>query len=281
VALNQTSFNEALRARRMYGTMDKNSQLIFTANGHMMGERFSNTGALNLVANFANNKGRSVASVAIMEGVPGRRGTVTQLSSSASTSFTPAAGEHFYYAKITQDDGKILWSAPIWVTQGGTGGGGTPTELIVNGGFEAGTSPWLASSGVIGGTTTATPSRSGTARAKLDGYGTTHTDSLYQQVSIPATATSASLSVWLRVLSNSNSTTTAYDTLKIQVRNSSNAVLATLATYSNLNKGSSYLNKTFDLGAYKGKTVRIYFEGIEDTQVATTFLIDDVSLIVK
>ncbi|MBT9493471.1 MAG: hypothetical protein IV107_14260 [Paucibacter sp.] len=26
-------------------------------------------------------------------------------------------GEHFYYAKLTQTDGKILWSAPIWVKQ--------------------------------------------------------------------------------------------------------------------------------------------------------------------
>lgn len=280
VALNEASFTEALKARRMFATMDKNSQLILTANGHIMGERFTNSGPLNLVANFANSAGRSVAAVAIMEGVPGRRGTVTQLASSATTSFTPGTGEHFYYAKITQDDGKILWSAPVWVTQTG-GGGTTPTELIVNGGFEAGTSPWVATSGVIGSTVTATPSRTGSARAKLDGYGTTHTDSLYQQVTIPATATSANLSVWLRVLSLSTSTTTAYDTLKVQVRNSSNAVLATLATYSNLNKGTSYLNKTFDLSAYKGQTVRIYFEGIEDIQVSTTFLIDDVSLLVK
>ena len=279
VALNEASFNEALRARRMFATMDKNSQLILTANGHVMGERFSNSGPLNLLANFANSAGRSVAAVAIMEGVPGRRGTVTQLSSTASTSFTPSVGEHFYYAKITQDDGKILWSAPVWVTQ--TGGTTTPTELIVNGGFEATGSAWVATSGVIGTSVSATPSRTGTMRAKLNGYGTTRTDSLYQQVTIPANASSATLSLWLRILSLSNSTTTAYDKLKVQVRNSSNAVLATLATYSNLNKGTSYLNKTFDLTAYKGQTVRLYFEGVEDTQVATTFLIDDVSLIVK
>ncbi|MBW8894458.1 MAG: hypothetical protein JF617_21035, partial [Burkholderiales bacterium] len=35
----------------------------------------------------------------------------------ATASTTPAVGEHFYYAKLTQDDGKMLWSAPVWVTQ--------------------------------------------------------------------------------------------------------------------------------------------------------------------
>ena len=34
---------------------------------------------------------------------------------------TPEPGEHFYYAKLTQDDGKILWSAPVWVSQEKTG----------------------------------------------------------------------------------------------------------------------------------------------------------------
>ncbi|MDB4517020.1 hypothetical protein N9089_05410, partial [Crocinitomicaceae bacterium] len=28
----------------------------------------------------------------------------------------PKPGEHYYFAKITQADGNLLWSAPIWVT---------------------------------------------------------------------------------------------------------------------------------------------------------------------
>jgi len=116
-ALSRESFLDALKARRVFATMDKGSQLVLTANGRMMGERFRNTGPLELVANFASSTGRQVAAVAIMEGVPGRKGQVTRLSESATTSFTPAPGEHFYYARITQDDGNVLWSAPVWVTQ--------------------------------------------------------------------------------------------------------------------------------------------------------------------
>lgn len=117
VSFSSANFINALKARRVFATMDKNSQLILTANGRLMGERFQNSGALALTANFANSQGRSASTVTIFEGVPGRNGTVTALASSATATVTPAIGQHFYYAKVTQDDGKILWSAPVWVEQ--------------------------------------------------------------------------------------------------------------------------------------------------------------------
>jgi hypothetical protein len=118
-ALSMASLVDALKARRVFATMDKTSQLVLTANGHLMGERFANSGPLALNVGFASSSAaRSVATVEILQGVPGRNGAVTTLSSAASVSITPAAGAHFYYAKVTQNDGKILWSAPVWVSQG-------------------------------------------------------------------------------------------------------------------------------------------------------------------
>ena len=29
---------------------------------------------------------------------------------------TPEPGKHYYFVKVTQADGNMLWSAPIWVT---------------------------------------------------------------------------------------------------------------------------------------------------------------------
>jgi hypothetical protein len=369
--LNEANFVAALKARRVYATMDKNSQLILTANGRVMGERFANSGTLNLVANFANSAGRTASQVRIYEGVPGRNGTVTQLSTTASTTITPSTGEHFYYAKVTQDDGKILWSAPIWVTQGSGGGdttpptvsasvsgtsgtitlnatasdnvgvsrvdflvdgaqkgsdssspyslsfdsttlsngthslvarafdaagnskdstavsfsvsnsgGGTPVQRIVNGGFESGASSWTATSGVITSDSGAT-AHAGSWKAWLNGYGATHTDTVYQSVAIPATATQATLTFWLDVVTDETTTTQAWDTLTVELRNSSNAVIATLATYSNLNAPGGYTQKTFNVAAYKGSTVRVYFKGVEGAQVATSFIVDDVSLITQ
>jgi hypothetical protein len=117
VALTRDSVVAALRARRVFATMYKHAQLVFTANGHVMGERFDNSGALTLRAHYASDAGRRVTSVALMEGVPGRNGTVTQVAASAEVTITPAVGAHFYYVKLTQDDGNILWSAPVWVNQ--------------------------------------------------------------------------------------------------------------------------------------------------------------------
>ncbi|MEJ6000420.1 CehA/McbA family metallohydrolase [Paucibacter soli] len=117
VPLSKDAFIEALKARRVFATMDKSSQLVLTANGHLMGETFTNAGPLNLLANYAPGAGKAAATVKIYEGVPKRNGTVTEFSSSAVNNFTPTLGEHFYYAKVTQTDGKILWSAPIWVKQ--------------------------------------------------------------------------------------------------------------------------------------------------------------------
>lgn len=126
-ALSKSSFVDALKARRVFATMDKNSQIVLTANGHLMGERFSNSGTLNLSVGFANSAGRTAASVQILEGVPGRNGTVSTLASTGTASITPSTGWHFYYAKVTQDDGKVLWSAPVWVNQGSGGDNVQPT----------------------------------------------------------------------------------------------------------------------------------------------------------
>ena len=117
VPLTRASFVEALRARRVFATMDKEAQLVLTANDRLMGERFENSGALNLRVHYAGAPGRSAAALEIVEGVPGRNGQPGRLTERADFSFVPAPGRHYYYAKLTQDDGRILWSAPVWVDQ--------------------------------------------------------------------------------------------------------------------------------------------------------------------
>jgi len=159
----------------------------------------------------------------------------------------------------------------------------TPTpggsQLLLNPGFESGNVNWVTTAGVISNSGR-TP-HSGSWFAWLDGYGTTHTDSCYQQIAIPSTATSATLSFYLSIDTAETTTTTAYDKLQVQIRNSSNTVLATLATYSNLNKTSGYVLKTFDLTAYKGQTIRVYFLGTEDVSLQTSFVIDDTAVNVQ
>jgi hypothetical protein len=158
--------------------------------------------------------------------------------------------------------------------------GGTTTQIIGNPGFENGstnTAPWTLTSGVINNSTSEPP-HSGSWDAWLDGYGTTHTDTVLQQVTIPAAATAATLTFFLHIDTAETSTTTAFDTLTVQVRNSSGTVLSTLATYSNLNHATGYSQKSFNLLSFKGQTIQIFFKGVEDSTLQTSFVVDDVNL---
>ncbi|MGW3413778.1 hydrolase [Streptomyces sp. NPDC000888] len=161
---------------------------------------------------------------------------------------------------------------------GGGGGGGTCTaaQLLANPGFESGSSSWTATSGVIT-TDTGQAARTGSYKAWLNGYGAAHTDTLSQSVTIPS-GCAATLSFYLHVDTAETTTSTAYDTLKAQVLNSSGTVLATLATYSNLNAATGYTQRTFDLASYAGQTVTVKFTGIEGSTLQTSFVIDDTLL---
>ncbi|HKV91501.1 MAG TPA: hypothetical protein VJW20_03015 [Candidatus Angelobacter sp.] len=158
--------------------------------------------------------------------------------------------------------------------------GGTTTQILGNPGFENGSTnpaPWSVTSGVINNSASEPP-HAGSWDAWLDGYGTTHTDTVLQTVSIPSEATAATLTFFLHIDSAETSTTTAFDTLTVQVRNSSGTVLSTLATYSNLNKASGYSQKSFNLISFKGQTIQVFFTGVEDFTLQTSFVLDDVNL---
>ena len=97
-------------------------------------------------------------------------------------------------------------------------------------------------------------------------------------MTIPSTAASATLTFWLHIDTAETTTTTAFDTLRVQIRNSSNTVLSTLATYSNLNKAAGYTQKSFDVSSFQGQTVKVYLTATEDSSLQTSFVVDDFAL---
>ncbi|MFD0568709.1 putative Ig domain-containing protein [Kitasatospora gansuensis] len=146
----------------------------------------------------------------------------------------------------------------------------TPAQLLGNAGFETGTAtPWTASTGIVdNGTSQA--AHSGSWKAWLDGYGSAHTDSLSQAVTIPA-GCKATFSFWVHI-DTAETGTTAFDKLTVQ------AGSTTLATYSNANAASGYVQKSFDLSSFAGQTVTLKFTGVEDSSLRTSFVIDDASV---
>jgi hypothetical protein len=151
-------------------------------------------------------------------------------------------------------------------------------DLLANGGFEAGTESWIASPGVIG-PAKGEPAHSGFWRAWLGGYGAVVTDTLSQPVAIPTSVTTATLTFWLHIDTAETTTTKAYDTLQVQVRDATGAVLATLATYSNLDATPGFAQKSLDVSAFKGQTVTLYLVATEDAQKQTSFVVDDFALV--
>jgi hypothetical protein len=80
----------------------------------------------------------------------------------------------------------------------------------------------------------------------------------------------------IRIDSAETTTSVAYDRLSVQVVAS--GATTTLATYSNLNENTAYVQRTFDLSGFTGRSVTIRFTGTEDASLQTSFVIDDTAL---
>jgi hypothetical protein len=198
-------------------------------------------------------------------------------SSTLTISVGSAAPTGTYNVSINASGGGKTHTTNISLTV--SAAGGTTQQLLGNPGFENGlnASPWTASSGVIDNSTLQ-PARTGSWKAWMNGWGSSHTDTLSQTVTIPANATQATLSYWIYIYTAETSTTVAYDKLAVQLRNSSGTVLTTLANYSNLSPRFPYAQASFDLSSYKGQTIQVYLIGTEDQGLQTSFIIDDFSL---
>lgn len=147
-------------------------------------------------------------------------------------------------------------------------------NLLANPGFESGAVSWAGTSGPITNST-GRPARTGSWKAWLGGNGTTSSENISQQVTIPATATAASLSYWIRT-DTAESGSTAYDTLKVQVV--SGTTTTTLKTFSNVGTSATYAQFSHSLLAYRGKTVTVKFLMTEDSSLQTSFVLDDTSV---
>jgi serine protease len=195
------------------------------------------------------------------------------ISSSGLISGTPTTAGTYSVTVTAKDTTGASGSASFtWTVNPAGGGTCTAKQLLGNPGFETGTaSPWTASSGVID-SSTGEAAHSGSWKAWLDGYGTTHTDTLSQAVTIPTGCTTYTFSFWLHIDTAETTTTAAYDKLTVT------AGSTTLATYSNLNKNTGYVQKSFNLASFAGQTVTLKFSGTEDSSLQTSFVIDDTAV---
>ncbi|WP_340378648.1 putative Ig domain-containing protein [Streptomyces sp. SS7] len=231
---------------------------------------------------------------------PGSRSTTTGSSVSLQISATDSAGATLTYSasglptglSIAGSTGKITGtataagtyqvtvtatdstgasgSASFTWTVGSSGSTCTSAQLLGNPGFESGNTVWTAGSGVITTSGSESP-HTGSSYAWLDGYGSSHTDTLSQAVTVPS-GCKATFTFYLHVDTAETSTGTQYDKLTVT------AGSTTLATYSNLDAATGYTQKSLDLSAYAGSTVTLKFSGVEDSSLQTSFVLDDTAV---
>ncbi|WP_299443358.1 M20/M25/M40 family metallo-hydrolase [uncultured Phycicoccus sp.] len=179
------------------------------------------------------------------------------------------------------DRGADLIGHMLWLYAAKDLGGGTPPptggNLLGNPGFESGATVWTGTSGPITANT-GRPARTGSWKLWLGGNGSSSTETVSQSVAVPSSATTATLSFWLRT-DTAETGATAYDTMRAQVVDG--GAVTTLATYSNVGTNATYTQKTFDLTAYRGRTVTVRFTMTEDPSLQTSFVVDDTAVTVS
>lgn len=121
-ALTPAGVREAIEARRVYATEDHNLELRLTGNGRWMGSRLTldRGDRLRLRAQASDpDPGDGIARAELISN-SGQR-VATRAGTGGSLKWTvklkpPAAGrESWYVLKLTQSDGQLAYSSPIWV----------------------------------------------------------------------------------------------------------------------------------------------------------------------
>ena len=115
---SESGIYAALRARRMYATEDKNLELDYTVNGNMMGSIIDVPEKLNFEISFNDpDRTDSIAKVELVV----NSGKVAYIWDSAadltkgSVSVELAPEYTYYFVRVTEGDGDLAVTAPVWV----------------------------------------------------------------------------------------------------------------------------------------------------------------------
>jgi hypothetical protein len=207
-------------------------------------------------------------------------GTAASYTVNSSTQITATvpSGATTGPISVTNSSGTGTSSSSFTVTSGNT------AQLIVNGGFESGQSPWSESSS--GGYQIIDPTNphTGSYSAWLCGYNRC-TDKIWQTVTIPSTMTSATWTFWLYIDTSEASGSPCYDHFYARIQTSGGSTITTPVSKCNSNANNGWtqytVNVTSALSAYKGQSVRLAFIGTTDYSLPSDFFVDDTTFTVN
>lgn len=116
--LSKRNILDALARRHCYSTLDRNCLLTFQVNGAPMGDIIQEPvkeAKVAVTVDDTNNDATAKIEL-YQDGVVVQTDEPNATKRNWETTCTPKPGKHYYFAKVTQADGNLLWSAPVWVT---------------------------------------------------------------------------------------------------------------------------------------------------------------------
>src|SRR5439155_514697 len=142
----------------------------------------------------------------VITGAGSQTGGLSRWGDYTEMTVDPADDCTFWYVNQYEPaNGPLNWHTRIASFKVPTCGGGGG-NIRRRAGCDAGAVSWTQRAGVIGENGPAEPAHTGTGDGWLDGYGTSHTERLWQQVAMQTTA-AGTLTFWLHIDTAETTTT--------------------------------------------------------------------------
>lgn len=119
-ALTRNALTDAIRSMCFYASDDWNTQVSFGVNGQQMGSVITHSGTATLSITVSDPDAENTSKIVVYYGVPGSGSAPTILTSNTnnnSLTYTHNLANnssYYYYAAITQPDGDLIYTSPIW-----------------------------------------------------------------------------------------------------------------------------------------------------------------------
>jgi len=151
-----------------------------------------------------------------------------------------------------------------------------PTNLLVNGGFEGDSNPWVLSGSGVVYQRSGPEKKAGFGYMKL-GINNGLTGYVSQSFFIPPNSVKANFTFWLWI-TTSDSNTVGHDRLWIEIKNTTNSALVSqVIVFSNVDATATYVQYAYDLLPFKNiPDLRMDFRVGNDANAPTTFRLDEV-----
>lgn len=119
-SLNQNDIFSAMKSMHFYASDDWNTKVNFTLNGQLMGSILTHSGTAAISVTITDPDVETTSNITVYYGIPGS-GTapsiLTSTTSSSTLNYTHTLANntsYYYYLKITQADGDLIYTSPIW-----------------------------------------------------------------------------------------------------------------------------------------------------------------------